>query len=77
MPRNLKPGLIATLHLLFAEKDPELATRFCAAIVKGDSERGTPAREAREWIVSLEKGEVKTNVIAAVLIDCWNGMPRR
>jgi hypothetical protein len=72
MPRNLKPGLIATLHLLFAEKDPELATRFCADVVQGASERGTPAREAREWIVSLEKGEVKTNVIAAVLIDCWN-----
>jgi hypothetical protein len=72
MPRNLKPGLIATLHLLFAEKDPVLAARFCADVVQGASERGTPAREAREWIVSLEKGEVKTNVIAAVLIDCWN-----
>ena len=72
MPRNLKPGLIATLHLLFAEKNPELAARFCGDVVKGDSERGTPAREAREWIVGLEKGEVRANVIAAVLIDCWN-----
>jgi hypothetical protein len=72
MPRNLKPGLVATLHLLFAEKDPELAARFCADVVKGDSERGTPAREAREWIVSLEKGEIRVNTIASVLIDCWN-----
>ena len=72
MPRNLKPGLIAALHLLFAERDPELAARFCADVVKGDSERNTPAREAREWIVGLEKGEVKAHTIAGVLIDCWN-----
>jgi hypothetical protein len=73
MPRNLQPGLIATLHLLFTEKAAaELAVRFCNDIVKGDSERGTPAREAREWVVGLEKGEIRTNTIAAVIIDCWN-----
>jgi hypothetical protein len=72
MPRNLKPGLIAAAHLLFAEKDPELAARFCGDVVSGDSDRGTPAREFREWVVGLEKGDVKTNVIATVLIDCWN-----
>jgi hypothetical protein len=72
MPRNLKPGLIAAAHLLFAEKDPELAARFCGEVVSGNSDRGTPAREFREWVLGLEKGEIKTNVIATVLIDCWN-----
>jgi hypothetical protein len=72
MPRNLKPGLIAAVHLLFAEKDLELAARFCGDVVSGNSDRGTPAREFREWVLALEKGEIKTNVIATVLIDCWN-----
>jgi hypothetical protein len=72
MPRNLKAGLIAAAHLLFAEKDPQLAAGFCGDVISGNSDRGTPAREFREWVVSLEKGEIKTNVIGTVLIDCWN-----
>jgi glutamate synthase domain-containing protein 1 len=72
-PRNLKPGLIATLHLLFAEKDPQLAATFCSQIMTGvGAEKGEPAREFRDWVISLEKGEVRVPQIAAVLIDCWN-----
>jgi hypothetical protein len=72
LPRNLKPGLIGCAHLLFAEKDEALAAQFCASIVSGESERGTPAREFREWVMGLEKGEANTSLIGAVLVDCWN-----
>jgi hypothetical protein len=72
MPRNLKAGLIGAAHLLFAEKSPTLAAKFCSDVVTGTSDRGTPAREFREWVVGLEKGEARISVIGAVLIDCWN-----
>jgi hypothetical protein len=72
LPRNVRPGLLACCHLLFAEKAPEHAKQFCGDVVTGLSERGTAAREFREWVISLEKGEVRTATIGAVLIDCWN-----
>lgn len=72
LPRNMKPGLLAAAHLLFAEKNPEIAKQFCGDIVSGLSERGTPAREFREWLIGLEKGEIKTSTIGATMIDCWN-----
>jgi hypothetical protein len=72
MPRNLKPGLLGAMHLLFAEKSPTLAAKFCSDIVAGTADRGTPAREFREWVVGLEKGEIRISVISAVLIECWN-----